>query len=1461
MKENDLSILGTIHSLSDQEIKEMTFPKGQMIGQRYEIMQLIGAGGMGAVYLVKDRKLQDDLKALKIMLPKLTHDPNARQRFLNEILVSQKMIHRNILRVYDYDQEGSLMFFTMEYIDGNNMREWFKLMQQRGEIPLEEIGTLVVELLDALELAHKFTVHRDIKPENILIPREPIDSRIKICDFGLAQLQNPALLFSTNQIMGTYNYMAPEQHTDSNKVDRRADLYSVGVLFYEALTGKFPIGRFKLPSQLRSDLPQEMDLFIEKSLAPDVVDRFSDAREMKLCLMDLMGYTQETGRIRPPTGLATKIKPQVNTLKEKTPRAIPRMLKDKTSGQEEFSSRMNRETGVYQKQTKEPVTPPKPMFAFPQQESKSGIWNRQDQPFSKPLSASPKSGVWSRMDTTSPSENKTEEAPRPGMPSQKSGVWNRMESTPPSDSRTEYKEESPRQGMPSPKSGVWSRMESTPPSDSRTEYREGSAENKSGVWNRQEAPSSRNASGVWSKAPKSGVWATQGYQRPPEEQGEKEVRSARYQETQNSYESEQQSVSAPQAVEKFPRSIQQGYSEELEALKSQLPPDFLVNFVKQHRGAWEYEEYYILEEQAQKLIKNFDGVLFMELLEQEKKKYLEFANTGRRSKVKDQFSANLKRVEESGILQEFVQKSKARWEEKEWRQLLNRLEHDGFYPLEEDTLRYMLHQCRHRYLHGKEKATKHRQMLQSLEKVHQYEDALELLSEIRQDGYWDEYFGQQEERISGIVKEFNDYIEQGRRLVEEEKSAQALVKLQKASQLRPSDPNLLELLNNLKQKQDFRRKQHQQLLQEGDRLAYVEKKHQEAIEKWQKALEFVDSQEHEEQIKQRIALSKDRANQWSQIKDQVTQVKEMAQPTSSDLERIEQILNSCANEYSSNPDFQNIKKWHEETSVHAKQKSQEQFSKILNQINQWITQAKFDNALHSVQMLQQQYGASEPMKEMILRLTKAKETLTEIENLRNMGSLRSDMDPSVYSNKMLSLCRQMKKLVPEFTRTRQWEAQVAQQQIVYRQLAHRSRSKSIQKWIFLGIFVLLMIPATWEGWKWLRLYLKQKRFEAAYQEAEKFREAKKWIDAWKLYNKAYEIGEDNTKFEIQAKIEEMKKYYTEQQNSFKQAYEKAQEESKKGKWADALRWYWEAQRIGYKDISEEIYKIRPDEWPVSLWIVCWDSQIELVDFTTTLWEKLPYEQQFKYSQSYQKWYAEYKNLQIQKNEKIGAGKIVVRLIPPGRFWMGSPESEKERDSDERRYKVLISKAFYIGKYEITQRQWQTIMIANPSHFNRSGPDLPVENVSWDDCKRFCQQAKVDLPTEAQWEYSCRAGVIGPFNLGENITPEEANYDGNYPYLGNKGLYRQTTVKPGTLKSSNAWGCYDFHGNVWEWCLDWAQEYPSQEQKDPVILEKGVCKIFRGGSWMDYARGCRSANRSKELPSSKNYQIGFRVVCD
>jgi formylglycine-generating enzyme len=221
-------------------------------------------------------------------------------------------------------------------------------------------------------------------------------------------------------------------------------------------------------------------------------------------------------------------------------------------------------------------------------------------------------------------------------------------------------------------------------------------------------------------------------------------------------------------------------------------------------------------------------------------------------------------------------------------------------------------------------------------------------------------------------------------------------------------------------------------------------------------------------------------------------------------------------------------------------------------------------------------------------------------------------------------------------------------------------------------------------------------------------------------------------------------------------------------------------------------------------------------------------------------------------------------IPPGTFLMSSPANEPERSDDKTQHKVTLTKGFHLGVHQVTQAQWQAVMGGNPSYM-KGESNLPVENVSWDDCVAFCEAlGKKDgktyrLPTEAEWEYACRAGTTTPFHCGATISPDQANYNGDYVYgNGKKGVYRQKTTPVGSFPA-NAWGLFDMHGNVWEWCADWFGPYPEGELTDPQGFIGGETRVLRGGSWSLNPGSCRSAYRSRGAPALRSSYCGCRVA--
>ena len=228
--------------------------------------------------------------------------------------------------------------------------------------------------------------------------------------------------------------------------------------------------------------------------------------------------------------------------------------------------------------------------------------------------------------------------------------------------------------------------------------------------------------------------------------------------------------------------------------------------------------------------------------------------------------------------------------------------------------------------------------------------------------------------------------------------------------------------------------------------------------------------------------------------------------------------------------------------------------------------------------------------------------------------------------------------------------------------------------------------------------------------------------------------------------------------------------------------------------------------------------------------------------------------------------MTFQYIPPGSFEMGIDCSRKTSDVSPNCRQVDVTKGFYMQTKEVTQGQWKKIMGDNPSFFKRCGDNCPVEQVSWNNAQEFIKRLnemensrKYRLPTEAEWEYACRAGTTTPFSFGSCLTTKEANYDGNFPYVGcQKQPYLEMTVVTGNFHP-NSWGLVAMHGNVWEWCSDGLDDYPPGTMTNPKGPTSGSIRVIRGGGWNSYAKACRSGNRSGCASTERFANLGFRLA--
>lgn len=243
---------------------------------------------------------------------------------------------------------------------------------------------------------------------------------------------------------------------------------------------------------------------------------------------------------------------------------------------------------------------------------------------------------------------------------------------------------------------------------------------------------------------------------------------------------------------------------------------------------------------------------------------------------------------------------------------------------------------------------------------------------------------------------------------------------------------------------------------------------------------------------------------------------------------------------------------------------------------------------------------------------------------------------------------------------------------------------------------------------------------------------------------------------------------------------------------------------------------------------------------------------------------------FEKSIDLGGGvKMEFVLIPAGEFYMGSPKSEKGRDGDEGPvHYVKISKPFYMGKYEVTQLQYRVVVGPGKAFYFR-GNNYPADKVSWNQANKFCGELfehaglLARLPTEAEWEYACRAGTTTPFYTGATINPDQANYNGKKTYPnGVKGTYLRSTVEVGSYPP-NPFGLYDMHGNVWEWCNDRYLDhyYKISLSIDPHGSGDSLSTVIRGGAWDCHPTDCRSANRDDRKSWRHIRDTGFRAVLE
>src|SRR6266404_3184440 len=294
----------------------LLLPTGTVLANRYEILQLLGEGGMGAVYKARDTEL-DRVIALKVIRPELASNPDILQRFKQELVLARQVTDRNIIRIFDLGEADGIRFITMEYVEGTSL---YQILREQGKLPVKEAAEITEQVLIGLRAAHREgVIHRDLKPGNIMRDNQ---GRILVMDFGLARSLESDGMTKTGAVLGTMEYMSPEQAMGS-ELDPRSDLFTVGLIFFELLTGKMPFKaetalasllkrvqeRAIALSSLDNTLPLAVERMVAKCLERDVNQRYQTSQEIIDDVHNFLGHGTATTRRLPPIHIVRRKMP------------------------------------------------------------------------------------------------------------------------------------------------------------------------------------------------------------------------------------------------------------------------------------------------------------------------------------------------------------------------------------------------------------------------------------------------------------------------------------------------------------------------------------------------------------------------------------------------------------------------------------------------------------------------------------------------------------------------------------------------------------------------------------------------------------------------------------------------------------------------------------------------------------------------------------------------------------------------------------------------------------------------------------------------------------------------------------------------------------------------------------------------------------------------------------------------